>query len=116
MKRREFITLLGGAVAAWPLAARAQEADRLYRLGAIIPVGRETPAIVAFFDEMRLFGFVEGKNLAVVPNGFGVRNDELVERAKALVNAAPDVIISGPDNYTRVLQQATRTIPLVAMT
>ena len=115
MKRRDFISLLGGA-AAWPVAARAQEASRVYTLGAIIPVGRNTPAIEAFFDEMRLFGFIEGKNLAVLPNGFGVRNDELAERAKALVDAAPDVIISGPDNYTRVLQQATHTIPLVAMT
>jgi putative ABC transport system substrate-binding protein len=114
--RREFMALLGGAAAAGPVAARAQEAERVYRLGAMIPVGRETPAIMAFFDEMRLFGFIEGKNLAVVPNGFGVRNDELVERAKALVDATPDAIISGPDNYTRVLQQATRTIPLVAMT
>jgi putative ABC transport system substrate-binding protein len=114
--KREFITLLGCVAAAWPVVARGQEADRVYRLGAIIPVGRETAAIVAFFDEMRLFGFVEGKNLSVVPNGFGIRNDELAERAKALVNAAPDVIVSGPDNYTRVLQQATRTIPLVAMT
>ena len=85
-------------------------------MGALIPVGRQTPGIVAFFDEMRLFGFAEGQNLAVLPNGFGVRNDELAGRAEALVKAAPDVIISGPDNYTRVLQQATRTIPLVAMT
>jgi putative ABC transport system substrate-binding protein len=115
--RRKFMSVvLGGAVATWPLAARAQEATRVYTLGAIIPVGRNTPAIEAFFDEMRLFGFVEGKNLAVLPNGFGVRNDELAQRAKALVDAAPDVIISGPDNYTRVLQQATHTIPLVAMT
>ena len=62
MKRRDFISLLGGA-AAWPVAARAQEASRVYTLGAIIPVGRNTPAIEAFFDEMRLFGFIEGKNL-----------------------------------------------------
>jgi ABC-type uncharacterized transport system substrate-binding protein len=116
MNKREFVTLFGGTVVAWPLTGRAQEASRVYRLGAIIPVGRNTPAIEAFFDEMRLFGFIEGKNLAVLPNGFGIRNDELAERAKALVDAAPDVIISGPDNYTRVLQQATHTIPLVAMT
>jgi putative tryptophan/tyrosine transport system substrate-binding protein len=113
--RREFITLLGGA-AAWPVEGHAQEVTRIYRLGAVIPVARNTPAIEAFFDEMRLFGFIEGKNLAVLPNGFAVRNDELAERAKALVEAAPDVIISGPDNYTRVLQRATHTIPLVAMT
>ena len=88
----------------------------MYRLGAMIPSGQQSPAIAAFFDEMRLFGFIEGQNLTVLPNGFGVRNDELDERAEALVKAAPDVIISGPDNYTRVLQQRTRTIPLVAMT
>ena len=118
MRRREFITLLGGAAAttASSFAAPGQEPGRIYRLGAMIPVGQQTPAIIAFFDEMRLFGFIEGQNLMVLPNGFGVRNDELVERAEALVKAAPDVIISGPDNYTRVLQQRTLTIPLVAMT
>jgi putative tryptophan/tyrosine transport system substrate-binding protein len=115
MNRREFITLIGGA-AAWPLATRAQEQGRAYRLGAVIPVGREHPAIVAFFDELRLFGFIENENLTVIPGGFNIGNDQLAERAAALVKAAPDAIISGPDNYTRVLQQATRTIPLIAMT
>src|SRR5262245_50489238 len=115
-KRREFISLLGGAGAAWPMAARAEEPGRIHRLAAIIPVGRQTPAIVAFFDEMRLFGFTEGQNLVVLPNGFGIRNDELAARADALVTAEADVVVSGPDNYTRVLQQLTRTIPLVAMT
>ena len=114
MRRREFITLLGGVASSF--AAPGQEPGRIYRLGAMIPVGQQTPAIIAFFDEMRLFGFIEGQNLMVLPNGFGVRNDELVERAEALVKAAPDVIITGPDNYTRVLQQRTLTIPLVAMT
>jgi putative ABC transport system substrate-binding protein len=115
MGRREFVALLGGA-AAWPVATRAQEPGRVYRLGAIIPAGRDSSAVIAFFDEMRPFGFIEGQNLTVLPNGFGVRNDELVERAEALIKAAPDAIISGPDNYTRVLQRLTRTIPLVAMT
>src|SRR5262245_46581358 len=115
MRRREFLGVLGGA-AAWPLTAHAQEQRRIYRLGAMIPIGQQSPTIVPFFYEMRLFGFIEGQNLAVLPNGFGVGNDVLVARADALVSAAPDVIISGPDNYTRVLQQRTRTIPLVAMT
>ena len=115
LNRRELGGLLAGAALA-PVAAVAQERGRIYRLGAMIPVGRETPGVMAFFDEMRLFGFVEGQNLTVLPNGFGVRNDELIERAEVLVRAAPDVIISGPDNYTRALQQLTRTIPLIAMT
>jgi putative ABC transport system substrate-binding protein len=116
MKRREFILALGAVVALAPFAARAQEPGRVYRLGAMLPAARQSPAIVAFFDEMRLFGFVEGQNLTVLPNGFDVRNDELEVRAEALVKAAPDAIISGPDNYTRVLQRLTRTIPLIAMT
>ena len=72
--RRELLAALGGA-AAWPLAARAQEAGRVYRLGALIPAGRETPAVVAFFDEMRLHGFIEGRNLDVIPGGFNVPRD-----------------------------------------
>jgi ABC-type uncharacterized transport system substrate-binding protein len=118
MRRRDFITLLGGAAAsaARPLRLGAQEPGRTYRLGAMVPVGREHPAVAAFFHELRLFGFIEGQNLTVVPGGFNVGNEQLAEHAAALVKAAPDAIISGPDNYTRVLQAATRTIPLIAMT
>ena len=115
MRRREFITGLAGA-AAWPLTARAQESGRIYRLGFAIPVGRDSPAITAFFDELRLAGFIEGQNLSVVPNGFGVHNDRLTEQAVAVVDAMPDAILTGPDNYARIYQQLTRTIPIIAMT
>jgi putative ABC transport system substrate-binding protein len=115
MKRREFITLLGGAAASWPLTARAQQPGRVYRLGALIPAGRETPAVVAFFDEMRLHGFIEGRNLDVIPGGFNVPRDRIDAMVALIVKAAPDAIISGPDRYTRAFQEATKTIPLIGM-
>jgi hypothetical protein len=115
MKRRAFITLLGGAAAAWPLAARAQEAGRTYRLGFLLPSARHTPAVEAMFDELRLNGFVEGKNLAVVPGGFEATDDNLAERAAALVSAAPDAIVAGPAPPLRALQAITRTVPIVGM-
>jgi ABC-type uncharacterized transport system substrate-binding protein len=113
--RREFITLLGSA-AAWPLAARAQQSDRTYRLGFLIPTSRETPAVAALFDELRLNGFIEGQNLKVVPGGFDLRNEELAERAAALVKAAPDAIVAGPELPLYALLKVTRTVPLIGMT
>jgi putative ABC transport system substrate-binding protein len=110
------MTLLGSAAAAWPRGARAQEAGRTYRLGFLVPPGRETPAVVAFFDELRLAGFIEGKNLIVIPGGFGIRNDQLAEHAAALVKAAPDAIVCGSDPHTHALQQLTQSIPLIGMT
>jgi hypothetical protein len=71
MKRRQFIALLGAA--AWPLAARAQDVGRTYRIGFLVPHVREAPWVVAFFDELRLSGFIEGQNLIVVPGSFNVK-------------------------------------------
>ena len=113
MNRREFIGLLGGA-AAWPLAARAQEAGRTYRLGFLLPSGRHTPAVDALFDELRLHGFVEGKNLVVIP-GFESTDENLAEQAAALLKAAPDAIVAGPAPPLRALQALTRTVPLIGM-
>jgi ABC-type uncharacterized transport system substrate-binding protein len=115
MKRRDFITLLGGA-AAWPVAARAQQPNRTYRLGFFLPVARDTPAMIAFFDELRAHGFVEGKNLAIIPKGFEAGNEQIDELVPALVKAAPDAIIAGGDVIPRALQSATRTIPIVVIT
>ena len=114
LRRREFITLLGGA-AAWPVAARAQEAGRTYRLGFLLPTARQTPQVEAFFDELRLNGFVERKNLVALPGGFEATDDNLAERAAALINAAPDAIVAGPAPPLRALQAITRSVPLVGM-
>jgi putative ABC transport system substrate-binding protein len=115
MKRREFIALVGGAAAAWPLAARGQESGRTYRLGFLLPSARQTPALEAFFDELRLNGFVEGQNLSVAPGGFEATDDNVADRAAALVSTTPDAILAGPAPPLRALQAITRTIPIVGM-
>jgi len=116
MRRREFITLLGGSAAAvCPVVARAQEPGRVYRLGCLLPADRQRPAYVAFFDELRLHGFVEGRNLDVLSGGFEVERDRIDAVVGSIVKAAPDAIISGPDRYTRALQEATQTIPILGM-
>jgi putative ABC transport system substrate-binding protein len=116
MRRREFITLLGGAAAAWPFAADAQQPDRVYRLGFLLPAGRQTPPVLAMFDELRRNGFVEGKNLEIVPSGFEAVDQNLADLAATLVQASPDAIVAGPELPLRALQARTRTIPLIGMT
>ena len=114
MKRREFITLLGGA-AAWPAVARAQQSGRTYHLSLFVPFRRDLPAYGAFFDELRLNGYVEGLNLAVTDDGFDVNSNQLKARAAAVVETGPDAIFSGPDPFTSAVQGATHTIPIVAL-
>jgi putative tryptophan/tyrosine transport system substrate-binding protein len=116
MRRREFITLLGGAAAAWPLATQAQDPGRTYRLGFLNPSPRHAAPMLALFDELRLNGFIEGGNLEVLPSGFEVGNDHLEELAEALAKVAPDAIIAGPALPLRALQAVTRTIPIIGMT
>jgi len=114
MNRRAFIAGLGSAVA-WPVVGRAQEPGRIYRLGFLVPVPRDRPPVVALFDELRLNGFIENQNLEVLPGGFDVRDEQLVELAAALVKAAPDAIVAGPERPLRALQNETRSVPLVGM-
>jgi putative tryptophan/tyrosine transport system substrate-binding protein len=113
MRRRKFITLLGSA-AAWPLAARAQQAGRTYRLGCLMPRARDAPVNVAFFDELRRRGFIEGQNLTVEWRTYGERLDLIPQYAAELAKARVDVIASAGEDAVRALQQATKTIPIVA--
>jgi putative ABC transport system substrate-binding protein len=92
MKRREFITLLGGAAAAWPLVARAQQPAHVYRLGVMVGQARDSAMVAAFFDELRVLGFIEGQNLAIVAGGFGLRDEQRPALAAEVVKSAPDVI------------------------
>ena len=114
MRRRKFITLLGGA-AAWPLAAWAQQAGRTYRLGCLFPPPRDSPPNMAFFDELRRRGFIEGQNLTVEYRAYGQHVDLIPQYATELVMARVDVIVTAGDETVRAVQQATKTIPIVAL-
>jgi putative tryptophan/tyrosine transport system substrate-binding protein len=120
MRRREFITLLGGAAAAsavsWPLPLSAQEPGRTYRVGGLVNIPRTASHFVALFDELRRAGFVEGQNLVVAGRGWDFRTEQFPEMAAELVKAKVDVIVSAGDAAIRAAQQATTTIPIIAMT
>jgi putative ABC transport system substrate-binding protein len=114
-RRREFITLLGGAAAAWPLAARAQE--RVLRLGALIAYTEDNAEaqrwVAAFRDGLQQLGWVEGRNLRIDFRWGGIDVNMLQKSAKEIVAANPDLIFSSGSPTTRMLKQQTRTIPIV---
>jgi hypothetical protein len=97
MKRREFITLLGGAAAAWPLAARGQQPERVRRIGVLVPFA-ETHAeaktrISAFRQELQKLGWSEGRNV-IVESRYGGGSERLRPYAAELIRLAPDVILA----------------------
>src|SRR6476620_2964092 len=105
MRRRDFI-LAGGAAVAWPLAVSAQEVGRTYRLGCLLPLTHDAPINVAFFDELRRRGFIEGQNLVVEYRAYGLHLDRISEYAAELVKARVDVIATaGPDEVIRAAHQ-----------
>jgi putative ABC transport system substrate-binding protein len=116
MRRREFITLFGGAVVAWPLSARAQEAGRKYRIAYLSPNPRNAPTFVALFDELRQFGFIEGQNLTIDHRAYGQHIELLSKYADELFGIPADVIVALGDPAIRAVQQATKTIPILALT
>jgi len=115
MRRRQFIALLG-ASATWPFAAMAQQPGRTYRLGWLSPFTRDVPFDVAFFDELRRRGFIEGQNLTIDFRAFTTHLDLISQYAAELVKARVDVITTvGPDEAIRAAQGATKTIPILAL-
>jgi ABC-type uncharacterized transport system substrate-binding protein len=115
MRRRDFIIGMAGSAASWPTAARAQKDGSVYRIGFLAPSGRDAPPIVAFLNELRLNGFVEGRNLEIIPGGFDLRSDQATKLAATIVKAAPDVIYSGGEIATRAVQAETKSLPVVAV-
>jgi len=113
--RRKFITLLaGGAAVFTPFFAYAQE-TRTYRLGVLNAQGRQAPNFRPFFDELRQLGFIEGQNLIVDARGFSARTEQFPALAVDLVDAKIDAIVFGGPAATRAAQQATQTIPILAI-
>jgi putative ABC transport system substrate-binding protein len=118
MRRREFITLLGGAAATWPLAARAQQRERMRRVGALIPsfgqADREGQARIAgFLDTLRKLGWADGRNVEITYRFAGGEVGRNKSAAEELVRLAPDVILAVANNAVAELQQLTSTIPVV---
>jgi putative tryptophan/tyrosine transport system substrate-binding protein len=117
MRRREFITLLGGAAVAWPLAARAQQSDRMRRIGVLMghdENNSEAQAWVAAFREaLQKLGWTEGRNISI-DTRWGRADTEVIQRfAQELVALRPDLILSQTTPTTAALLQQTRTIPIV---
>jgi putative ABC transport system substrate-binding protein len=97
-----------------PFAAVAQQVGRTYRLGCLLALTRDAPVNVAFFEELRRRGFIEGRNLTVEYRAYGLHPDLISQYAAELAKARGDVIVTGGDEAIRALQQATKTIPIVA--
>jgi putative ABC transport system substrate-binding protein len=117
MRRRDFITLLGGAAAAWPLAVRAQQGERIRRIGVLMSVAAEGPEgqarLAAFLKGLQQLGWTDGNNVRI-EHRWGAGDAERIRSyAAELVALSPDVILASGDIVGLALRQATRTVPIV---
>jgi putative ABC transport system substrate-binding protein len=117
VNRREFITLLASAAAAWPVAARAQQSERVQRIGLLMPFAADDAEaqarVGAFLQELRQLGWIIDRNLRVDYRWGGGNADEIRKHAKDLAALAPAVILAHGTSTLRPLLQATRTVPIV---
>jgi putative tryptophan/tyrosine transport system substrate-binding protein len=119
MRRREFITLLGGA-AAWPLAARAQQPERMRRIGVLTSLASDDAEgqahLAAFHQGLQQLGWTVGRNVQIDYRWGAGNADRIRKFAAELVALAPDVILSAGSPSVAALQQSTRTVPIVFVT
>jgi putative ABC transport system substrate-binding protein len=117
MRRRDFITLLGGAAATWPLAAHAQQSDRMRHVGVLVngvatDVGRQA-RVAALIQGLRQLGWIEGQNLRIDVR-WNAGDVQLARTYGAqLIGLVPDVILAASTTNLTVIQQATSTVPVV---
>src|SRR5262249_53401627 len=116
MKRREFITLLGGG-AAWPLAARAQQPERMRRIGVLIPGDENDPVRKTYGSALTQgladLGWTDGRNVRMELRGYGDDINRSRAPARELVALQPDIIVTNATPATVAVQRETRTIPIV---
>jgi putative tryptophan/tyrosine transport system substrate-binding protein len=116
MRRRAFISLLGGAAAAWPLAARAQQGERMRRIGVLVPQDQDSPVaqarIAALLQELQRLGWT-GRNVRIDIRWAGAEVENIRKHAAELAALAPDVILANGSVVVTPLLQATRTVPIV---
>ena len=117
MRRREFITLLGGAAATWPLAAYAQQPDGVRRIGVLMPLAATDPSmkrqVAAFVRQLQELGWAEGRNLQIDYRWAAGDAERMQVFAKELVALQPHVILARSTPVTAALLKQTRTIPIV---
>ena len=118
MKRRDFITLVGGAaVTAWPLAAHGQQGERVRRIGVLVPAAADDPEwqarVGAFLQGLAHLGWDIGRNVRIDTRWATTNDGEIRRHAAELAALAPDVILAGGSTPTGPLLQATRTVPIV---
>src|SRR5262252_8706295 len=117
MTRREFITLLGGVAAAWPLAARAQQGERVRRIGVLLnkaandPQGRSE--VSAFEGALQKSGWKPGANLQIDYRWGGGDSSRYLIYATELITRAPDVLLAEGGTVVGALQRVTRDVPIV---
>jgi putative tryptophan/tyrosine transport system substrate-binding protein len=119
MQRRAFITLLGATAATWPLAVRAQQPERIRRIGVLMPGQENDPQskarLAALREGMQKLGWIEGRNIQI-DYRWAPQGDQLQTAAKELVSFAPELILVQSDPATAALRRETSTIPIVFVT
>src|SRR5262245_31583689 len=117
MRRREFITFLGSSVAAWPLAARAQQRERMRRIGVLMHLAADDPEgqsrLAAFLQGLQEAGWAVGRNVNIDVRWAAGEPDRYSRYAEEIVALVPDVIVTSAPHSIRAMQQATRTVPIV---
>jgi putative tryptophan/tyrosine transport system substrate-binding protein len=117
IRRREFITLLGGAAAAWPLAGQAQQGERMRRVGVLMNIAADDPEaqarMTAFVQELAQLGWMAGKNVKIDSRWSAGDNQRLGKYAIELIALAPDVILANSSQSVAALMQASRVVPIV---